>query len=254
MITPNKQTNDRSIQIKSIPYSLKRFTSYCYYTGISILLGSLFKIFFHLDENTVGKDSWLTGIPFIRTNYFLFPITINVLLLIELGILFSNPEVSSSFNKNFWRFAKKTRLGFIFTNLTLLGVFYIIYIFLYIPIWDLHKFKLSGHILACLFSGCCLTNIENLCNHFVQFNIKKDVMNIALWVTKFLICHNIYSIFWTVWVFHEIREAVISFGLAIVYILIINCLNLDKIMIFLIDSELPVRKQANKMYGDLRIN
>jgi hypothetical protein len=72
---------------------------------------------------------------------------------------------------------------------------------------------------------------------------------------KFFMLHNIYCIFWTAWVFHRIRETVISYIISFAIVLIINLLGLDRLILFLFDDRSYRRfkgKEQNRIYEKLQ--
>jgi len=87
-------------------------------------------------------------------------------------------------------------------------------------------------------------------------NIKKEFMFYTINACKFFMFHNIYCIFWTSWVFHRVRETIISYIFGFVFVLIINILGLDRLFLFLLDNNLPIKfsgKEKNKIYEKTEI-
>jgi hypothetical protein len=250
MQTPLK-LNIRKLKIHSLKFSSNKFFIYSVYTALSILLGSILQIILPISRSTLGKASLITGLPFLRSSFFFFPIILSVGAFTWTCIIFKDSKISELVDGSVFKYLNKIRMAYVITNSSLLAYFYFIYYYLYLPLWDSHEFKLSGHILACLFSIGILTNLINLCEMFKHENIKKELMMYAINACKFFIFHNIYCILWTSWVFHRIRETVISYIIGILFVLIINLLGLDKLVIFLLDNKLPSKfngKEKNKIY------
>lgn len=234
MHTPMKKSDDpKTIKLKSIKYNLDRFYEYCLRMAIVIILGSILKLVYSIDPKSIGKNSFLTGIPILRDYNLSFPIILNISLFIWMIVLYTDPVIHSQMDHNIYRYLYKNRGGYIITNFVLMILFYIIYFQLYIPLWYEHEFRLSGHVLATLFAGSMLCNLINFCEAYVRVNIKKKSMDGIIKFCKFLLYHNLYVIVWTVWVYHEAREAVFSFIISLFYTLIINYASLDRLVISL---------------------
>jgi hypothetical protein len=255
MQTPLKPAR-RTTRIRSIKFSLNNLFNYTIYLACSIILGCLLQLIFLMDMNKIGKDSILTGLPVIRKYFFICPMLINIVLLIWIILLFTQQEISESMNGNIWRFFNKTRLAYFITNSAHLSIFYFLYNYLYIPLWINNEFKLSGHVLASFFSGAILSNLQTLCETFINENIKKEFMNYTLITIKFLKYHNIYSIFWTAWMFHKIRETIISFFISFIVVCLVGTLGLDRLIVKLFNAEARRKfggKEKNKIYENYQI-
>jgi len=232
MFTPLK-TIERTklIEIKSIKHNLNRFYGYSLHLGIVLVLGCILKLIYTIDPNYFGKSSFITGIPYLRDYILAFPLILNVSLFIWLLSLFTNVEIHKKMNGSIAKYLYKNRCCYIITNLILLLFFYIIYFQLYIPLWYEHQFRLSGHVLAILVSGSMLSNLIDFCEAYKVFNIKSNLMKGVIIVCKFFAYHNLYVAIWTVWIYHEAREAVMSYILSLVYTLLINYVSLDRLVI-----------------------
>jgi hypothetical protein len=228
-----KSDDPKTIKLKSIKYNLDRFYEYCLRMAIVIILGSILKLVYSIDAKSIGKNSFLTGIIILRDYNLSFPIILNISLFIWMIVLYTDPVIHSQMDHNIYRYLYKNRGGYIITNFVLMILFYIIYFQLYIPLWYEHEFRLSGHVLATLFAGSMLCNLINFCEDYVRVNIKKKSMEGIIKFCKFLLYHNLYVIVWTVWVYHEAREAVFSFIISLFYTLIINYASLDRLVISL---------------------
>jgi hypothetical protein len=232
MFTPLKKIeHTKAIKIKSIKHNLNRFYGYSLHLGIVIVLGCILKLIYTFDPNYFGKSSFVTGIPYLRDYILALPLILNISLFIWLLSLFTNNEINKEMNRSITKYLYKNRACFIVTNLVLLLFFYIIYFQLYIPLWYEHQFKLSGHVLAILFSGSMLCNLIDFCEAYKLFNIKTKLMSGLVNVCKFLAYHNLYVAVWSVWVYHEAREAIISYILSLVYTLLLNYVSLDRLVI-----------------------
>ena len=52
--------------------------------AIIILMGFVFKLIFPISKQVIGKASILTGIPFLRTYFFIPPAMLTTILLIQI--------------------------------------------------------------------------------------------------------------------------------------------------------------------------
>jgi hypothetical protein len=250
MYTPlKKESEPREIRVSSVKYNLTRFYEYVMRMAISIIVGSVLKVFYTLSREDMGKNFILTGLPILRQYFFLFPILLNFVLSGWLIVLFKHDEVYSNYNGNFIKYMYKTRIGYLITNLCLLFMFYMIYYQLYLPLWYEHEFELSGHVLAAILSGAIISNIHNTCENFKKMNIKTKSMEWVIVVCKFLKYHNIYVILWTTWIYHQTREVVLSYLISLVYALAINYLAIDRIVLSLfLNRASNVKKQKNIIF------
>ena len=235
MQTPLK-LNIKRYKIRSLKFSLTKIFNYSVYVALTILIGGMAQLIYSPSRDIIGKSSILTGLPIIRNYFFLFPLLLSLSAFIWTIVNFREPEISKSSEHSLFRFLIKIKLAYLVTNSVLWVFFYFVYYQAYIPLWKSHEFKLSGHVLACLFSGGILTNIQQLCEMFKNENIKRDLMQYTINACKFFLFHNLYCIFWTSWVFHKIRETVISFFLGLIAVVIINSLGLDRLVVFIFSS------------------
>jgi hypothetical protein len=232
MHTPFKQTdNSKKIELNSLKYNLDKYYEYSLRVGIVIILGCILKLIYTIEPKTLGKNSFITGIPYLRDYNLSSPLILNIILFIWSLILYTNPIIHNLMNNNISKYLYKNRASYIITNLSLLLFFYLLYFQLYIPLWYENEFRLSGHVLATLFSGSMLCNLINFCENYETSNIKKQFMRWVINICKFLLYHNLYVIVWTVWVYHETREAVLSYVISLIYTLTINYLSLDRVVL-----------------------
>jgi hypothetical protein len=248
--TPIKppQRSERILKLKSFGFPTKRYSNYLILQGLAIVLGSLLKNIYTLEADYIGRNSFITGFPIIRNYFFLFPGIITVLFFLQLILIFSHEEVSKHLEYSIIKFFHKTRFGYLFTNFILFLIFYIMLNHLYIPVSNHNGFKLSGHILACMTSGSMLINIQNIAENLKSQNIKKKLMDGIKSICNILLFHNLYTIVWTVWVFHHIREAVLSYIIAMFYTFFINSLNIDRLIALLINNKnIGAIKDKNNM-------
>lgn len=164
----------------------------------------------------------------------------------ELFVIYT--KLSSTGDISFSKFLKKVKFGYIFTNIALFVIFYFLLNHLYIPFNKHNGFKLSGHILAAVFSGAMITNVQNLAHGLKTQNLKKRLMDGIILFCKFMLFHNLYTCVWTVWVFHLVREVIISLLVSTCYALIINYVDVDRLFwILLTKSKINHKKEKNSI-------
>lgn len=255
MQTPIKYYG-RNLQIRKIKTNLENFYNYTLLTGLAVLLGSFCQLIFPIHKLTIGKFSILTGLPFLRNNFFFFPVSLSILALIWCLVIFYNKDINidERMNNCLIKYLRKINFAHLVSNLLSFGIFYFIYYTLYLPLMDHRGFKLSGHVLACLFSCYILTNLKNLCDMFRNENIKRKLMTSTTNICSFLLYHNIYTIFWTCWVFHSVKESVFSYIFAFIVVIIINFIQLDRTILILFESnrkKFDGKIEANKIFGKI---
>ena len=214
---------------------------YCLLNGASIAFGCLFKLLFPMSRESIGKKSILTGIPIIRQYFFVLPIILNITFFIWIIYIYSNER-----EKSFINYMKKRRSCFFFTNLLLLILFFIIYNNVFGEIFRLYGIKLSGHILASILSGGMIVNL-----HYSYYPIieKYKYSNIiyTTYINTFLYYHNIYTIFWSAWIFHQVKELFISYFVSISFLVTIHSINIDELIWNLFDFQYP-KKNPKILY------
>ncbi len=74
----------------NIEITLNPFIYYYYWVfiGISAIFGQISKIIFKSNWKKFGKKSLITGIPFLRTQFFVFPVILNLIFFIWLIFIF----------------------------------------------------------------------------------------------------------------------------------------------------------------------
>jgi hypothetical protein len=246
MFTPTKERNS-TLKIKTVPFGFERFFRNSLLLACSIFIGAVFKMFWTLDPKWVTKRSYITGLPIIRDWYFIGPLILNILFIIQLFILYSNQTVKNAVGHDFFKFLKKMHFGHFFTNLVYLATFYMLYYKLYLPMWKHYEFRISGHMLAATFCSSILSNIQALCDGMKDNSLKKTLMGYIDKVCRFLIYHNLYSLVWTTWVFHRTSEVIVSFLISFVYVIIINALNIDRLIAQLLYGRSYKNIQKNKI-------
>lgn len=222
-----------SLDIPSFTYNLE--INYIYWSseGIALLLGFIVKMSFTLQ---LGKDLWITGIPFLRHWFFLIPILMNILLGIWLVfIYFVSDILKRQFKSSIFNYLKHLRFGFFITNFVILFAFYFIYLMLFKPIYIHTGIRLSGHVLSSILSGCIVNNIYYVTRMFMRKNINTDFMRPFQFACLFLMGHNVYSNFWTAVSFHKPYEHFMAYLISIWYCIVIHYLNADRLILELLD-------------------
>ena len=70
-----------------------------------------------------------------------------------------------------------------------------------------------------------------------------------IFVIKFLLWHNVYSLFWSAYLFHTIFEIVVAFIISIIFILFVHFINFDNLVIKLFEFDDGINKfEKNIIY------
>ena len=212
------------------------YLMYCLLNGFSILLGCFMKLIWPKTRDEIGKKSIITGIPIIRNNYFVGPTLLNLTYLIWcIYAFYKNTSIRAKYKNSILYYLKNIRGAFIFTNIFLLLIFYALYYYITIPINKTYGFKLSGHIIASILSGGMIVNLHNTYEPFIMLNLDNKFNKYISYINMFLYYHSIYTIFWSSWIFHNIKELVFAYIISVSSLVFIHSVNIDELFLNLID-------------------
>ena len=224
------------------------YLMYCLLNGFSILLGCFFKLIYPISRESIGKKSLLTGIPLIRNNYFVGPILLNLIYFIWcIYIFYKNPSIKAKYKNSVLNYLKNIRGAFIFTDIFLLIIFYALYYYVTIPINKNYGFKLSGHTIASILSGGMIVNLHNTYEPFSKLKLDIKFNKYIFMINMFLYYHSIYTIFWSSWIFHNIKELVLAYIISVSSLVLAHSINIDELFLNLIDLYNP-RKNPVILY------
>ena len=215
------------------------YLMYCLLNGFSILLGSFMKLIYPKSRDEIGKKSIITGIPLIRNNYFVGPIILNLSYFIWcIYIFYNNTSIRAKYQNSVLYYLKNIRGAYFFTNIFLMIIFYVLYLYITIPIYKSYGFKLSGHVIASILSGGMIVNLHNTYEPFGALNLRKFDIKFNKYIflsNMFLYYHSIYTIFWSSWIFHNIKELVFAYIISVSSLILAHSVNVDELMLNLID-------------------
>ena len=212
------------------------YLMYCLLNGFSILLGCFMKLIWPKTRDEIGKKSIITGIPIIRNNYFVGPSLLNLTYFIWcMYAFYKNTSIRAKYKNSVLYYLKSIRGAFIFTNIFLLITFYALYYYITIPLNKSYGFKLSGHIIASILSGGMIVNLHNTYEPFIVLKIDSKFNKYISYINMFLYYHSIYTIFWSSWIFHNIKELVFAYIISIMSLVFIHSVNVDELFLNLID-------------------
>jgi len=224
------------------------YLMYCLLNGFSILLGCFFKLIYPISRESIGKKSILTGIPLIRNNYFVGPILLNLTYFIWcIYIFYKNPSIKAQYKNSVLNYLKHIRGAFIFTDIFLLIIFYALYYYVTIPINKNYGFKLSGHTIASILSGGMIVNLHNTYEPFSKLKLDMKFNKHIFMINMFLYYHSVYTIFWSSWIFHNIKELVLAYIITVSSLVFAHSINIDELFLNLIDLYNP-RKNPVILY------
>lgn len=196
-----------------------------------IILGNLLKIVYPLSYSYFGKSSFITGIPFLRVNYLLPPMILQIILFIISFGPFNNKRINEKYTitKYF------SKLNFLNTASFILKIFIFYFVYkIYLIINTNFFIKFSGHILATLFSCSMIISTKNICNHFISNEIQQKNFKILAKFCDGFILHNLYCLVFTTWIYHSLIECLMGFVVGSFYLLIIDFINFDQIFMILL--------------------
>lgn len=233
---PNINNNQIAVKENWVYVNPSIYFSYFLLNGIAIIIGTLCKLFYPISRQTIGKNSFLTGIPLLRRYFFLFPFSMNAVYFIWCIFHYlNNVSIRNKYDHDFIKYLKNIRCGFLFSNITLLIMFYVLYYRVYMPIYHLYGFRLSGHMLSSLLSGAMIVHLVFTYEPFIARNISLTFNYYFRLANIFLYFHSIYTIISTSWIFHTLTELILSFLISMIVIIIIHIVNVDCLMLNLID-------------------
>jgi hypothetical protein len=233
----NNKIKTINLPLKELHYSYKLII-------MAIIFGSINQILLSdlIQAKDIGQNSFITGIPFLRNYYLLFPFIFTLLTfyyIYKSYKYYSNEKIIDPTKYSIYDYLIKNKSAFLFTNVIMIFLFFLIYLFLYLPLWSSIYYRLSGHVLVCTFSCTILININAVCERFIYIQSKnyyyKHFMTIKI-ISMFLFYHNIYSIVWTAWLFHTATECIVSYFISFAYTYILERIEIDLICMKLIKS------------------
>jgi len=233
--------------ITKLEENFKKFNWFIMMNSAFIILGVILQYTTPQEISYLGKSNWITGIPFLRTWYLSIPTILNVLMVVYyISFFYNNKKCNETYNKELSTFLKRLEGFKFFTNIALFIFFYVLFYKLVIPIQKIYKFKLSGHVVATLISGSILFNLFMTTQDMNKNEIGKKELNLALYyLTCFMILHNSYTIVFTAWIYHPIRETILAFLITSCYLYTINFMKIDTIVLLAFSPELPVEIESN---------
>lgn len=207
------------------------------------IFGLILKMIVPLKYEYFGKTSFFTGIPFLRGKYFLFPIILEAILVVLAFGLYLNNKINEKYSK-FSKFMHKLNLLNIPSFIIKLLSFYFIYNNLILRINNGYILKISGHVLATIISSSILLNIKNICQNFIKQDIKKYNFSVLFKVCQVVMYHNLYCLIFTCWIYHSFIEVLLSLFIGALYVLLIEIVNIDQMLLVLVYPQLYNPKKS----------
>jgi len=193
------------------------------------LFGLILKMIIPMDIKTFGKKSFITGIPFLRSTFFLPPIILHIaLVFLSLGLFYNN-KINEKYL--FTKYLHKLNFLNIPSFILKISIFYFIYHNLILNMNNHYFFKISGHFLATVITSSMLLNIKNISDSFIKQDTKKKNFTILSQLCIIFIYHNLYSLIFSAWIYHSFLECVISVAIGTFYTLFIEAVNIDQLVL-----------------------
>lgn len=254
--TRNEDKKDTDKEIKSKRHnSVFNIQHYLLAIATIILFGQIAKRIKTFDRNAIGKVSLITGIPIIRQRFFLIPLMMNILFLILLIYYFNNDnDIQVKHSRSLLKYLKAMKCGCFFSNWYNFICFYICYHKLILPISTSSGWKISGHVIAISLSSNIMLNIHHICEDLLDNypNTKNiHLTQYTIFAIRFLLAHSLYTLFWTAWIFHAIRDLVLSLIISAIYIFLLKYCFIDYLILRLITKSLSRQiKEKNIMWSN----
>lgn len=196
-----------------------------------IWLSLLAKIFYSVERNDVGKESFKTGIPFLRNYFLVVPSILAIGLFVFYVLVFSaSTQLKAKCRNSIIIFLKRNKCFYLFTNILHVLCYYFVYYCLYLPLLQFTGYKLSGHTLTSILANGMLINIAAKCKSMIKENVKPKQANILFYLCWILRLHNYYVFFWSCYAFHGFFDVLISYFIAVPYVIIIHFMNVDSMI------------------------
>ena len=223
--------------------------------SIIILVSGIISIIFNLRKYKLEKNSYISGIPFLRTYFFYANLTIFFMIFVFSIILFNclfNENKKRIFKNSYFKMLRKLRFFYSIQYLILVYFFFIIYNYTYKPIYEESNFQLSGHILATLFSLNIMNNYIDVLELFEYYKINNIFLRIIKISIYIYIFHSFYSLIWTSAIFHSFLECFFSHIIGITFLTVVNIYSFDYIFKILINGECNLKKIEKTINSKLK--
>lgn len=257
--TSTQSTNNpnKINKLQQITSNYKNINTYNKLAAVSIFVGIFLKLIFRSTTKDNFTLSVLSGFSFLSRNYLMTAFCINFLFLINiLAILiydyFNNKgETNESF---FLKPILNLRICYIFKSLFIWVYFvYILYGNFIVPVYDLSKFKISGHFACAMLGNLLLLNVKNIAEYLESKRIRTKIMRIYSYLIVFLVLHNLWTIIFTCWLYHSVLEATAGYLIGVINAYILNLIEIDSLIIALISPRIDIHIKAEDNICPLKI-
>lgn len=251
----HKQKNNFN-QLKEISLNFNHFNRVTILTLISLIIGIFLKSIFTEYTRYNFKYLVIGGLPIFTKNHILISIIFNIIFLLNVFYLLIKEKRSiekshnNDLNFNLFKVLTNIRFSYIFKSIISLITFLVLYNFLVIPIKDTLNFKISGHICSTMFANITIISKLNVSDHFLKYNIKYNIFNLYRKLAYALLLHNIWSLIFTMWLYHSIFECLTAYIISYVCTFIIFSFDIDYILIFILNPKLTYDK-SDRISSDI---
>jgi hypothetical protein len=216
-----KKPSDKNIK----PDLLKYLRNYIIVFASLVLISSSLSYLLNLHSYNLTDYTYYFQVKFLEKNYFTSALVIFFLLFfLSLNLFYSkfSDEDRMKFKHSFLIMNKKLRCFYFIENLMIYYLFLIAYNLILEPLYFRTNFRLSGHVLVCLFSSNIFMNLTDVVDLFEYYKISHFFLIAIRLFIYFLILHILYSLIWTTSYFHTFWESTLSLILGTTILSILN--------------------------------
>ena len=188
----NKEKSFKIKILKKFGFFLKNIFDILKLIYFIIILGYFLKFIFPLEYKTFGKKSLITGIPFLRSYFFLIPVILEISLIILALAPYYNCRINEKYTM--WKYLQKLNFLNVPSFIGKYLCFYFLYNNMIMSVSNGYGFKISGHVLITIFTSSQILNTRNLSDHLISQEIKRNNFNILSKIVNFVLYHNLYCL------------------------------------------------------------
>jgi len=190
-----------------------------------VLISSSLSYLFNLHSYNVSDYTYYFQVKFLEKNYFTSALAIFFLLFfLSIHLFYSkfSDDERKKFKDSFLIMNKKLRCFYFIENLMIYYLFLISYNLILEPLYFKTNFRLSGHVLVCLFSSNIFMNLIDVLDLYEYYKIHHFFLVAIRLFIYFLVLHILYSLIWTTSYFHTFWESTLSLILGTTILSILN--------------------------------
>ena len=186
--------------------------------------GLFLKLLFPLSNDYFGRDSYVTGIPFLRKHQLLEIMSLNILIILYIWIKHRS-----------FKILMKMKIGFFFKNLIPFTLYYFLLKNMRTSLSQ-YDFRISGHYMISLLSMFVIANNKTTFDWINELDINDYFTTFLSFINYFILLHYCYTLVFTFWIYHSILEVTIACIICVTLNFFINTIEIDDFIIWIIKS------------------